>query len=478
MRRVSKKAPFLCIMDFVVFQTDSGNCYLFSPSVKSLIPIPQSVYNDVSIFGMSNNPVWLTLQDGGYLQPYINPFCGNIDALSIETALRNLSQIVFETTTVCNLKCEYCCYGEGYNTFDSRRKQKGHLSFDVAKAIIDFFLNIFEGDNPSNAPEEPFAISFYGGEPLMNFPVVKDIVEYAEKQIFRNRKLSFTMTTNAMLLGKYAEFLQKHDFKLLISIDGNKKHDVYRKTTQGKESFDNVMSNLQRIKNLYPDWFNSFRYNVVYTNISDVKEIITWFKETFDKYPNFSPLHSPTKGSKDYEKIKNMVSRFEIPEEYKFDEELMAQSPINKRVFEFCNRLFQKTVNNEVDLLNDIKDLPTGTCVPFSKRVFISYDGKIHPCEKVNRDFPLGEVINTGNVIIDNERVAKEYMSKVTSIRSTCQKCYLQMCCTKCMLCFDGGVCSDFVSKKQFILLLSQTVSYIENHPNVISLLEKNIVIK
>ena len=83
---------------------------------KSLLPIPLSLYNDITVKGDSNNQIWSTLKARGYLLSYHNKFEGIVDEDSIRYALRNLSQIVFETTTSCNLRCEYCCYGEGYNT--------------------------------------------------------------------------------------------------------------------------------------------------------------------------------------------------------------------------------------------------------------------------------------------------------------------------------------------------------------------------
>lgn len=465
-------------MEPIVFKTENNNCYLFSPVEKALMPISLSLYNEISTKGESKDEVWITLKQNGYLTEYCDGFEGVIDENSIKKALKNLSQIVFETTTYCNLRCEYCCYGEGYNTFDNRRLRNGHLKFETAKCILDYLSNIFQKEAPTSAPLEPFAISFYGGEPLMNFNVIQDIVEYSEKLSFQNRKLVFTMTTNATLLEKHADFLQKYNFKLLISLDGDKPHDAYRKTADRADSFDIVMSNLQKVKDKYPKWFSTFRFNSVFTNISNAEEIIKWFIKTFDKIPNFSPLHTPTVGAKDYDKIEKMLAKFEIPDEFRFNSELIAQSPINKRVFEFCKRLLHNNFNKECDLLEIKYNVPTGTCVPFTKRMFISHDGKIHPCEKVNRDIPLGEINKNGKVSIDCVEIANRFMAKISVLKPICQQCYLQMCCTKCMLCFNGDKCEDFTSKKKFTELLSQTITYIENNPNVVSLLNDNIIVK
>lgn len=465
-------------MEPVVFRTDNGNCYLYSPAEKSLMPIPLSLYNDILTQKELNNPIWIALESNGYLKPYYDKYEGIVNMESIENALKNLSQIVFETTTSCNLRCAYCCYGEGYNTFDSRRFRHGNLKFETAKTILDFLSNLFKKEMSSTAPLEPFAISFYGGEPLMNFDVIRRIVEYSEHLDFQNRKLIFTMTTNATLLSKYSTFLHDHQFKLLVSLDGNKTHDVYRKTINQQDSFEIVMSNLQKVKEKYPDWFSTFRYNAVYTNVSNVEDIVRWFRMTFNKVPNFSPLHTPTKGAKEYVKIKSMTAKYEIPEDVRFSDDLLAQSPINKRVMEFCNSLFQNTIYNETSMFEDRRNIPTGTCIPLSKRMFISYDGKIHPCEKVNRDYPLGEITEDGSVSLNFENIADKFMSRLSALKPICQKCYLQMCCTKCLLCFNEGKCENFTSKQQFAALLSQTFSYIENHPNIIQLLKDNIIIK
>lgn len=465
-------------MEPVVFKTDNGNCYLYSPAEKSLLPIPLSLYNDIITKKEISNPMWKVLDCNGYLQPYHDKFEGHVDEGSIKNALKNLSQVVFETTTSCNLRCAYCCYGEGYDTFESRRFQHGNLKFETAKYILDYLSTLFKQDVSSTAPMEPFAISFYGGEPLMNFDVIRRIVEYAEKLDFRNRQLFFTMTTNATLLSKYATFLRNHQFKLLISLDGDKAHDVYRKTINQQDSFEIVMSNLQKVKEKYPDWFSSFRYNAVYTNLSNIKDIVKWFRMTFNKVPNFSPLHTPTAGAKEYVKIKSMTAKYEIPEDIRFSDDLLAQSPIHKMIFEFCNSLFQNTLNKETDLFVKRRNLPTGTCIPLSKRMFISFDGNIHPCEKVNRDFPLGEIKEDGSISLNFEKIADDFMNKMSVQKPICQECYLQMCCTKCMLCFNGEKCEDFTSKQKFTSLLSQAFSYVENHPKIIQLLKEKIIIK
>ena len=465
-------------MEPIVFKTENGTCYLYSPAVKELLPIPETTYTDVINNGTSDSSLWMLLSDAGYLETSQSFLDGVVDPDAITLALRGLSQIVFEMTTSCNLRCEYCCYGEGYTTFDTRRGSSGNLSFETAKVVLDYVDNMFDQETTSGSPQEPFAISFYGGEPLMNFNVIKEIVEYTDNLRFKNHKVHFTMTTNATMLAKHAEFLKTHNFKLLISLDGNRMHSAYRKTAMGEESFDLVMSNLKYVKSNYPEWFKTFRFNTVFTNVSDVAEIVSWFKSTFNKVPNFSPLHSPTEGSKEYGKICSMLSKFEIPKELMTDIDIAIQSPRYKTIFELLNHLFCNVIYKETSMSSEKQHrFATGTCVPFSKRMFVSYSGELHPCEKVNRDIPLGRIEN-GQVFIDPDNIAAVFMSKVNEARVICEKCYLQECCTKCVLCYNDGKCDSFTTKEAFAKLLSQAFTYIESNPDVVSLLENNIIIK
>lgn len=466
----------------IAFQTLQGNYYLYSPWAKTMLPIPKDTYDILLHRRKGDNEILKQLKTYGYLNNFTSAFDTCITEEIIQQSLNNLSQIIFETTTLCNLKCEYCCYDEGYDTFDSRRGLSGHLKFETAKRILDYLVNLFQQQAESNAPKEPFAISFYGGEPLMNFKVIRQIVEYAESLEFRNRSVFFTMTTNAMLLSKHSDFLSLHNFKMLISLDGNKENDLYRKTPNGNSSFDIVMNNLMSVKNTHPEWFATFRYNAVFTNISDVRSIVDWFKSQLNTTPNFSPLHIPTEEAKDRHKILSMLKPFKIPEDIALNQGLITQNPLFNRILTLCTRLLNNSFNKESELLQNEnihdKVLPTGTCIPFSKRMFISFDGKIHPCEKVNRDAPIGYIDADGQVQIDCEKIAGRFIKKITENLHLCKKCYMQFCCTKCSFCYSNGKCNEFTSRVKFMKMLSEIVSYIELHPSIIGILEQKIIIK
>lgn len=132
----------------------------------------------------------------------------------------------------CNLACEYCFAGEG--------EYKGHrelMSYEVGKAALDFL--IANSGNRTN-----LEVDFFGGEPLMNFQVVKDLVKYGrEQELLFNKKFRFTLTTNGVLLDDdIMEFANKEMNNVVLSIDGRKEvNDKMRPSRNGKGSYDLIL---------------------------------------------------------------------------------------------------------------------------------------------------------------------------------------------------------------------------------------------
>ena len=88
--------------------------------------------------------------------------------------LANLPQLVFEVTDACNLKCKYCAYGEFYSDFDKR--EDNMLSVSKAIRLIDY-LNQYWNSERNTSAKSFMYLSVYGGDPVMNFNFIKEIVE-------------------------------------------------------------------------------------------------------------------------------------------------------------------------------------------------------------------------------------------------------------------------------------------------------------
>ncbi|OON97809.1 MAG: thioether cross-link-forming SCIFF peptide maturase [Epulopiscium sp. Nele67-Bin005] len=138
----------------------------------------------------------------------------------------------------CNLACKYCFAGEG-----EYHGPRGLMSAEVGKAAIDFLIK-------ASGHRKNVEVDFFGGEPLMNFKVVKEVVEYAREQEEKTGKnFRFTLTTNGVLLNNtIIEFLNKNMYNVVLSLDGRPKvNDKMRPTSNGKGSYDIILPKFKKL---------------------------------------------------------------------------------------------------------------------------------------------------------------------------------------------------------------------------------------
>ena len=136
----------------------------------------------------------------------------------------------------CNLNCEYCFAAQG-----KYHGERAVMSLEVGKAAIDFLIK-------HSGTRRNLEVDFFGGEPLMNFDVVKEIVAYArsiEKQ--HNKNFRFTLTTNGVLVdNEVIEWANRECHNVVLSLDGREEvHDRLRKTVNGKGSYATIVPKFQ-----------------------------------------------------------------------------------------------------------------------------------------------------------------------------------------------------------------------------------------
>ncbi|MDD6616432.1 MAG: thioether cross-link-forming SCIFF peptide maturase [Lachnospiraceae bacterium] len=137
----------------------------------------------------------------------------------------------------CNLACRYCFAEEG--EYHGRRAL---MSFEVGKKALDFLI-------ANSGNRRNLEVDFFGGEPLMNWQVVKDLVAYGrEQEKLHNKKFRFTLTTNGVLLNdEVMEFCNREMANVVLSIDGRKEvHDYMRPFRAGKGSYDLILPKFQK----------------------------------------------------------------------------------------------------------------------------------------------------------------------------------------------------------------------------------------
>ncbi|MBR3593853.1 MAG: thioether cross-link-forming SCIFF peptide maturase [Clostridia bacterium] len=138
----------------------------------------------------------------------------------------------------CNLNCEYCFASQG-----KYHGERAVMSFEVGKRALDFLVE-------QSGSRRNLEVDFFGGEPLMNFEVVKQLVEYArsiEKE--KGKNFRFTLTTNGLLIDDdVIDFCNKEMCNVVLSLDGRKEvHDRYRVDYAGNGSWDRIVPKFQKL---------------------------------------------------------------------------------------------------------------------------------------------------------------------------------------------------------------------------------------
>lgn len=412
---------------------------------------------------------------------------GIINISSIENSITMLPQLIFEVTDVCNLNCKYCGYGDFYNNHDARENQS--LPIEKAIRLLDY-LKKFWSSNKNNSYSQKIYISFYGGEPLLGMEFINRIVDYIEQLHLPKIEFVFSMTTNAMLLHKHIDYLVEKKFRLLISLDGNKKNHSYRVTHSGINSFEKVYQNIQIVRQKYPDFFKTnINFNSVLHNRNSVDEIYHFFKSEFDKKTRIGELNN-VGISKDKEKLfmetyRNKFESLHQSENYEaILEDFFVDSPnirdLNTYIHQYSGNVFR----NYVDLLFDPEQkvmIPTATCLPFSKKMFVTVNGKILPCERIGHQFALGHITES-EVVLDFDDIAKKYNLWYSKVRQQCSRCQNHKGCVQCIFNLDDlenkPVCKGFMNDEKYRLYSSFQMNFLKKQPHLYKRLMEEVLIK
>ena len=402
-----------------------------------------------------------------------------IDEKIVKNNLIDLKNIVFEVTENCNLQCKYCGLSERlYEKHDIRKHR--NLTFDKAKILIDYLVNLWD-ENYNIDTNKYLIISFYGGEPLLNMPLIKEIINYIESKNIVGRKIYYAMTTNAILLDKYMDYLVEKNFNLAISLDGNETSHSYRIDHNGNNSYSKVFENVKLLQNKYPTYFS--REEVVFVSVlhnrNDVEPLINYFKDNFNKTPMILPLSTTSISEDKKEEFKTMYKNknqslmkssnceyledkyfLEMPKGLYLSQFLYGTS--GNIFYNYNHLLMQKYIANKIS---------SGTCTPFSKKLFLSVDGKILPCERIEHDFELGYV-NDNIVELDYKVVAEKHNFYLNKIAGFCTKCSMKSNCSQCMYHIDDireenpRLCSSFCTPEMQRKEKEELFSYLRNHPD------------
>ncbi len=388
------------------------------------------------------------------------------------TALYNngvMFQLILNMTEDCNLRCKYCYLSEVYDY--TRNRTCSMMSFDVAKGAIDKFMAKIRKTMTFN-PGKKAAITFYGGEPLMNFSVIKKAVEYINTE-YADVDVLYNITTNGTLLtDEYTEFMTDNNFVISVSFDGSKEnHDRNRVFANGKGSFDIVYENLKRFRKKYPD-YGMIRLLLVQDHFTDLLENDRFFEENDNVIPNVAMANFVSSTNTNYfsnvtvENVEKYFSQYNQLIQ-KYIDRMVSGEKISSYLYMMLGMSLY--VANSRPRVNDAKVpmLPfTAACVPGTK-ISVRTNGTYDMCERVNSTLPIGDIHKD----VDKEAVKDiiiDYNDKVTKschecpITSLCGACYAN--CNSCKT-FEKPDCNGNVSSAA--LNLSLLYSVLEENPEL-----------
>jgi uncharacterized protein len=401
---------------------------------------------------------------------------GRVTKEQVLSLLSNVTDVVFEVTDSCNLKCKYCAFGDYYSNYDKRERKD--LSVTKAKNLLRYLSRFWQ--SPLNTSHKiNVNIGFYGGEPLLNMDFIKEIVDYSKKIASPRNSFIFRMTTNALLLKKHMDYLVANDFGLLISLDGNKKHNGYRVFRNGSEAHDVIFRNVKALQNKYPVFFaKKTAFNVVLHNKNNISEVYDYFKENFDTIPTISelsPIGIRHDKKKDFlEMYHNTYESLNLVKDYlALEKEIFQKLPNIKALCTIINHCSGHCFRDYHDLMHDTrsrKRIPTGTCLPFSRKIFLSVNGKIFPCERIGHQYSFG-IVDEEKVSIDAGKIARQTNQYFDKIRSHCFNCFKAEICTMCV--FNLKVdqeqpiksCPEFMDRDKLAKYFSVWLSKLEENP-------------
>ncbi len=327
-------------------------------------------------------------------------FAGMMQAAPIKSMCLNVAHD-------CNLRCEYCFASKG--DFGGERKL---MPLEVGKKAIDFLIE-------HSAGRHNLEMDFFGGEPLMNFDVVKELVAYArslEKE--HNKNFRFTITTNGLLLDDdKIEFINREMSNCVLSLDGRKEvNDRLRFRVDGSGSYDRIVPQFQKLvatrngKDYYARGTFT-RHNLDFTN-----DVLHMADLGFDQI-SVEPVVSD-------EKLEYSIKEEDLPrvfEEYEKLAKTIIRDRKNGKYYNFFH--FAVDLNQGPCAIKRLRGCSCG-----NEYVAVTPEGDIYPCHQFvgNEEWKMGNVMD-GTLDLDmKNRFAKANVYA----KEKCQNCWARFYCS------------------------------------------------
>lgn len=307
----------------------------------------------------------------------------------------------------CNLNCEYCFASQG-----KYHGERALMSLETGKRALDFLIE-------NSGTRRNLEVDFFGGEPLMNFEVVKELVAYArEIEKIHNKNFRFTLTTNGILIDDdVIDFCNKEMSNVVLSLDGRKEvHDRLRKDYQGRGSYDIIVPKFQEFVRRRGDKSYYIRGTFTHANTDFTNDIFHMADLGFKELSMEPVVCAPDD--------KSALTKEDLPllfEQY----EILAKEMLKR----------QKE-GNGFTFYHYMLDLTHGPCIykrisgcgSGTEYMAVTPSGELYPCHQFvgDKKYLLGNIYDG----VTNKEIQNEFKLCNAYARKECADCWAKLYCS------------------------------------------------
>lgn len=307
----------------------------------------------------------------------------------------------------CNLRCGYCFAGTGEYS-----GERSVMSSDTGARAMDYLVAHSDG-------RKNLEVDFFGGEPLLNFQMIRDTVAYARSLEREHGKcFRFTVTTNGVLLDDdKIDFINREMHNVVLSIDGRREtNDRMRQRVDGSGSYDTILPKFKRLVERRGDGQYYVRGTFTSKNLDFTQDVLSLYNEGFTQI-SVEPVVAPE--SADYAITAAHLPR--IFEEYERLAETMIEMKKKGKAFNFFH--FMMDLDQGPCAIKRLRGCGSG-----NEYVAVTPDGEIYPCHQFvgQRDFIMGSLSDMSI----NEEKKREFAHSTVYDKPLCGECWARFYCS------------------------------------------------
>ena len=362
-------------------------------------------YNDIT-----EEDVRLCLEDVKYLEENGKLFTPDTyEGMAFDFKNRNtvIKALCLHVAHTCNLNCEYCFASQG-----KYHGERALMSFEVGKRALDFLIE-------NSGTRRNLEVDFFGGEPLMNWDVVKELVSYARVQEkIHNKNFRFTLTTNGMLIDDdVIDFSNREMSNVVLSLDGRKDvHDRLRVDYMGRGSYDTIVPKFQEFVKRRGDKNYYMRGTFTHKNVDFTNDIFHMADLGFTELSMEPVVCSPEDAS--------ALTQEDLPilyEQYEILAKEMIKRKKEGRPFTFYHYMLD--LKHGPCIYKRISGCGSGT-----EYMAVTPTGDLYPCHQFVGDtkYLLGNIYDG----VTNKEIQNEFKLCNAYARPECNDCWAKLYCS------------------------------------------------